>query len=308
MLEKFSEYTEIRKSKIGHTKYCIVIPTYKRIESLKETLKSAMSQKGIINYGITVVDNNPERNDDTELYLSCISDFRLSYYKNCSNVGMVNNWNQCILAAECDWVVFVHDDDVLNENCLTNIDETIKKNSTADAILPNFIQVNNPFFKENSNYLKTKSGYFKNLIKHYCRNMPITANLFLDNIYGPPTCGLALKREAVLKFGGYPSRCIAADWDFMMHFSMEHNVIKCEKQTGVYLWSVNESLKDSTMEQIRKDRITIIQDIVEKSLISKFYFNLLRRDFEKKFNAKTTDYVDYSILYKIIRKYYSMRI
>lgn len=309
MLEKFSEFIEIKKSNIGHTKYSVVIPTFNRIETLKNTINSAIKQNGINDYRIIVVDNNPERNDDTELFLNTINDYRLSYYKNSTNVGMVNNWNQCILVADSDWIVFVHDDDILTKDCLKNIDETLSCHPDVDAVLPNFIQINNPFFKDKYNNTKTKYCCIKSFIKSFFRiNMPIAANLFLDNIYGPPTCGLALRRESVVSFGGYSCRCIAADWDFMMHFSRKHKIIKCKKQTGLYLWAVNASLKDSTLERIRNDRICIIKDIVENSFICRLYYKLLQNDFEKKFKSKTTDYVDYSYLYKFIRKYYSLKV
>ena len=309
MIEKKSDYIEIKKDSIGHTKYSIVVPTYERPETLKNTIKSVLSQDYCGDYTVMIVDNNPTRNDRTELFMKSIADPRVSYYKNKINVGMVNNWNQCILAADCEWIVFVHDDDILNKSCLNNIEETISENPDVDAVLPNFVQQDNPYSKEKAETKNINNGLIKSLV-HFIihKNLPIAANLFCDNIYGPPTCGLTLRKKAVVDFGGYKDRCIAADWDFMSNYSRMHKIVKCKKQTGIYVWAVNASMKESTMEQIRKDRIKIIKEIIEYSRISRFYYRLLKNDFEKKFNTKTTDYIDYSFIYRILKKYYSLKI
>ena len=54
-----------------NAEYTIAIPTYKRSKLLKEALESILSQKGIEHnlFNILIVDNNPERNDETELML-----------------------------------------------------------------------------------------------------------------------------------------------------------------------------------------------------------------------------------------------
>lgn len=309
MLEKSADLIEIKKSKFACTKYSIVIPTYKRTSTLANTINSALCQKYCGDYTIIVVDNSPERKDDTELFMEQITDPRIAYFKNEINVGMINNWNQCILASNSEWVVIVHDDDLLDENCLINVDNTIANNPGIDAVLPNFDQKNNPYIKESNNFRIKNDNVFKRIARRLIRkDIPITANLFCDNIYGPPTCGLALRKKAVCEFGGFPDRCIAADWDFMMQFSKNHKVLRCDNKTGTYLWAINASMNETTMEQMRKDRITIIKDIVKQSNTGRFYYWLLKRDFDKKFAARITDHVDYSIVYKCLEKYYRQRI
>ena len=309
MLEKRAELIRIKESIKGTTKYAIVIPTFNRPDTLQNTLKSALLQDYKEDYTIVIVDNNPNRGDDTELFMERIVDPRVSYYKNESNVGMVNNWNQCIIAANSEWVVLVHDDDLLENGCLRIIDETIAENPDADAVLPNYVQKGNPFFKDKPIETPKKDYILKSIIHRIIhRNYPIAANLFCDNIYGPPTCGLTLRKKEVIKFGGYTDRCIAADWDFMSNFSRTHKVVKSKMQTGTYLWAINASLKEETMEQIRKDRIAILKDIIEYSTISKIYYMILKKDFTKKFDSKTTERVEFSILYKLIKRYYCLRV
>lgn len=72
----FKEIEEVKSEKIqGDTSsklplVSIVIPTYKRVSTLRETLDSAIRQTGNHNYEILVVDNNPERGDETELLMA----------------------------------------------------------------------------------------------------------------------------------------------------------------------------------------------------------------------------------------------
>ena len=92
----------------------IVIPTYKRVSTLRETLDSVIRQTGNHNYEILVVDNNPERGDETELMMAeYVSVKNLLYFKNTENIGMAGNWSRCSELANGEWVVLIHDDDLL---------------------------------------------------------------------------------------------------------------------------------------------------------------------------------------------------
>ena len=101
----------------------IVIPTYKRASTLRETLNSAIYQEGNHNYEIVVVDNNPERGDETEMMMvEYASVNNLLYFKNIENVGMPSNWNRCVELANGEWITLIHDDDLLVNNYLNEIE------------------------------------------------------------------------------------------------------------------------------------------------------------------------------------------
>ena len=61
-----------------------------------------------------VVDNNPERDDDTENSMNSYRDNpKVAYYKNEDNLGQAGNWNQLYELAKGEYVVMLHDDDML---------------------------------------------------------------------------------------------------------------------------------------------------------------------------------------------------
>ena len=57
----------IKQDDIKISNITIAIPTYKRNGNLKEAVESSLNQMGFDEtYQVLVVDNNPERNDETE--------------------------------------------------------------------------------------------------------------------------------------------------------------------------------------------------------------------------------------------------
>lgn len=316
MLVQTSNFIRIRESSIKNPEYTIVIPTYKRAQTLRNTLESCFSQRTVSTFNILVVDNNPERDDETERFMSGITDGRLSYFKNSENVGMFNNWNQCLLGADGGWAVMVHDDDLLESECISVIEETRKNYPKADAILPRYEQINNPYFpKRNDNKKKatikkyTRGGAKKLMKKLVPAGLPVCANLFLNNIYGAPTCGLALDRTKIIEFGGWQSPCsVSADWETMYRYASGHIIIKAPKMTGTYLWAVNASLRPETVRQFSADRDYIIKEIVSADRKARFLYGLLRKDFTARERRAFTEVVPTSFLFRLFAAYYSLRV
>lgn len=113
----------IIRPKIENPIYTIAIPTYKRTSLLKEAIESALNQSFTGAYDVIVVDNNPDRDDETELMMKGYSDnFRIGYYKNSVNLGMTGNWNRLYELARGKYVVMLHDDDLLYDYYLDVMD------------------------------------------------------------------------------------------------------------------------------------------------------------------------------------------
>ncbi len=127
------------KSIVSHEpkKYTIAIPTYKRNKELEIALKSAIDQT--LNpsyYNIIIVDNNPERNDETEQLISRkYSNLdNVAYYKNSKNLGMAGNWNRLFQICQTQYLVMLHDDDYLFSFFMERIDKILSKLPEAAAI------------------------------------------------------------------------------------------------------------------------------------------------------------------------------
>ncbi len=109
----------------------IAIPTYQRENELKETLTSIITQfndlddhyKRIID--VIVVDNNSTSFDIYTSLKEFESRIPLTIYKNDKNIGIDGNVNQCILKANTKFIWLFSDDDLLEDNAINIILQTI---------------------------------------------------------------------------------------------------------------------------------------------------------------------------------------
>lgn len=114
-------------------RFTIVIPTYKKPELLKAAVESALAQPGK-DYQILVVDDVPGGDPATGAALSALADERLVYYANQVNLGLFANWNRCFELAQSEWVVMLHDDDLLTADYLPWMRSALRAAKDADLI------------------------------------------------------------------------------------------------------------------------------------------------------------------------------
>ena len=165
----------------------IAIPTYRRVDTLKETLESVLNQEDFDSYIIYVIDNNPERNDVTENLMHNYEGGRISYYKNMENLGMGGNWNRCISLAQTKWVCLLHDDDTIDPSYLKTMTHYLDS-------LPNSGILQSRKYRERCHQIK----------KIY--SLPYEKFCYWDfyngNVIDVPS-GIIYNREKALSLGGF---------------------------------------------------------------------------------------------------------
>lgn len=116
--------------------YTFCIPSYKRSKDLKEALDSVFDQKTKIPFNVLISDNNPDREDETELLIQTYYSNKdnLWYIKNAENLGMAGNWNRLILECKSEYMIMLHDDDVLFPFFLERIDNIRKIHPDLSAL------------------------------------------------------------------------------------------------------------------------------------------------------------------------------
>lgn len=95
--------------------WSVMIPAYNAGRYLAETLNSVIMQ----NYSeeemeIVVVDNCST--DDTFDIVQSVGKGRVRWAQNESNIGMINNFNQCVKLAKGDYIHILNADDIVKEN------------------------------------------------------------------------------------------------------------------------------------------------------------------------------------------------
>lgn len=224
--------------------FTIAIPTYKRANLLKQALESSLNQEGNIPYTILVVDNNPDRNDETESFMAEYSSFEnISYYKNTENIGQIGNWNRLYQLAKTKYVIMLHDDDLMYPDYILKISDIINKHK---GNVPAFLSISSNIFSDDNIFPnRAENSPFVRSIK--------TKEFIKGNILGAPT-GLCVQKDVALAIGGfsedfYPS----ADYHFYVLLSHYHNIYYLNNYPlTVYRFSSNVTAKKETMIAIIK--------------------------------------------------------
>lgn len=233
-------------------KVTIAIPTYKRTELLKIALDSALNQINYKDFEVIVIDNNPDRDCDTELMIKAYSDIRFSYFKNSENIGMFGNWNRCIELSRGEYLTILNDDDLLQENYLFEISRTMQRLKNAKAIFVKNIQILN-----SSNHISNDN---KDINK--AKNSELIRKLFpLSLIQGninPGSLGVFVNKDALMKSGGYNDAFYpVSDYVFWVNFISNYpDSYLIDKYLAFYRLFINESLKTEVqVVNIRLDKI-----------------------------------------------------
>ncbi len=216
----------------------VLIPTYKRMETLMLTVKSAVEQTETDNYEILIVDNDPD--SETEKIKSFLSSFhsdKISYYVNEKNLGLCGNWNRGIELAKGSYIAMIHDDDLLSPYFLSAVRQAVREQNDPGIIgvdykrfdssgLPSFIK------PERLNYRQvTKRTYF------FGRYINIA--------------GMTFKRALALKIGGfseayYPNQ----DSVFIYQALLLGQVVNIEHSLAGYRVEKNLSLSGDNMKNV----------------------------------------------------------
>lgn len=240
--DNFAKYKDVRsvliqgKSLRTQPKYSIVIPTYRRVATLKETLESAINQDYNKRYDIIVCDNNPERNDETEKYISSWEDDRLLYYKNTINIGMTGNWNRCIELCDGEYAVMIHDDDILLPNFLSQCDNILREIKTVTILYP-----------ERINWYQSESPTYP--IPKVRKEARLYRMHLLDFFFqGTAPTGMLMNKKEAIRLGGfYEGAYPASDLYFNIKAINNSAIYKYTMPLSVYRWGINESFKLATL-------------------------------------------------------------
>lgn len=239
-VNNFAKYKDVKSILIKgldnpNTKVSICIPTYKRVDTLKDTIASCLNQVGFDDYVIIVSDNNPERDDETEQYINSIDNPRILYYKHEQNIGMYGNLNRLYELSRSEYTVCVHDDDILLPDFIRICYEYLSKNNEIDIIYPGKINWDgtgdNPKEK-----LPPRINTYKMGLLDFINDNPC-----------PPT-GMMCRTQSMIKIGGYGYDGYPSN-DFYFNVKAVSHLVVYRLDFGLYVyrWAINTSLKKETL-------------------------------------------------------------
>ena len=201
------------------------------------------------------MDDNPERDCDTEKLMKSIADERISYYKNDQNLGQINNWNRCFELANGKWVVMLHDDDLLLEFFLRDCFAVINERPDTGLLKPQWHHwvddgSQPPDIPDHTNAAELQRVYEID-------------QLMIDRI-GAPT-GIIINREKFFLTGGFnPDFFPSADKCFVTLFAYYFEVYKSNKTASLYRFFNNDSLKIEVLQGFLRNDIYLFRQLCRR--------------------------------------------
>lgn len=223
-------------------KFCFIVPTYKRADLLRYALDSILAQETDVRFEILVVDDNPERGDETEQMMqiryNCSG---VSYYKNSKNHRQEDNWNKLFLLARAEWLIMLHDDDMLYPDYMKYLLKCMSLYSDQiGGYFPSFLEKN---FTDGCLGSREKCPIQARVIKE--------VDFMQGCILGAPV-GMCVRRELVNRLGGVnKNSSVAVDYDFYNRLVRVADVVKMYGYpTGVWrvMNTVNVSQHKETVQ------------------------------------------------------------
>lgn len=255
------------KSKIKNPLITVFVPTYKRVDLLKQAIDSVLNQWHTdFDWDIIVVDNEPYHGkpNATEHLIRKIDNPRILYYRNSENMRPGDNFNRGILLARGKWVMMLHDDDLLVHSSLQNMGKLINAYDGIDSKPLGAISAYYHQFKYDSENPYKTMPYISQLNQHFC-GIPIeiyynlnklnhTNIIFTSHIGGfVPSNGTTYLRDAVIWAGGFNDDYgISADLILFYNMQEKYSVYATNIPMGFYRWGANTMIKlESTYKTIK---------------------------------------------------------
>lgn len=247
----------------------IIIPTYKRPELLKQALESALNQRGFEDYQILVMDNEAspiEEETSTSKFMAGYRDKKVIYYRN--ENSMI--WDVGVKYARSPWIVFLHDDDLLDENHLAIMTSIVIKH-------PEIKYLGCPTRPFSSEFKIGKQ--WKQISIDDCYIQKFMKDAICLG-YVPLMLGALISRKHYIAIGGMPSAVYGCcDMAMTARFLNRFGVYQCACDKALYHYRVGKH-QDSYILGTQWGRIYINGYYLCKYAINK-YHRLTHRVWER---------------------------
>lgn len=146
-------------------KFSIITPTHQRPKELERAINSVLGQD-YNNFEFIIVNDSPDFDYSELENMEILKDRRIKYFKNEKNMGVNFSRNFALdnVSEDSDYIIFLDDDDWLNEKCLSEAVKIIKENPNYSWYVSNKadFRSNESITKNNTN--KKEINYLKDYL------------------------------------------------------------------------------------------------------------------------------------------------
>ncbi len=179
-------------------KISIIIPTYNRVDKLKEALESCMQQT--LEPVEIIIGDNSDNNKTKEMIEHIIESnnvlYDIIYIKNPPNFGPFRNIDNLIKQAKGEYIALLHDDDLFESNALKSLSSGFAVSEDIIAVFGKYRIIN-----EEGHINKEKTER----LQKDCYRIDRYAGVYMGSIESAilqfPGNGFLIKSEAMKKIG-----------------------------------------------------------------------------------------------------------
>lgn len=244
------------------TQYSIAIPVYERIYGFEEALNSAL-QVNECNEIIICDDCSPNSILFKNI-LNRFTDKRIRYYRNEYNIGLFNNWNNCIQLASGEYISILCSDDLIAPN-IFQLFEIARNNSDEIDV----------FFGTFSTFHQSTDD--AKIVKQFPEGRVDSEWLFRDLAdKGPgfPVLTIA-KRSKLLKYPFIGSPHSGNDWLWIYSNASKLNLYACKYPLSY--WRRHEDQDAVKRQAITQDCWPMMYDNASKAVLNPNISSKLKR-------------------------------
>lgn len=281
----------------------VLLPTFQRQQFFSEALDSVLSQNPIeVAWECIVVDNTPLDERGVTPALEIIqkqNDSRILYYHNRVNIGSGYNWNRGVELARGEWVVFLHDDDILYPNALKSLLKIMRTQRGKKPL--GYVHARRDQFSDFA-----QLSQLKHKEKAKCEELTRFKSLLLGTSgTGVPSCGTAILKKAYLEVGGINYDFgLTADAVLGYQIMKQYRVIISDIPLGAYRWSDNETLKVSSLQNLICSDYLFAQYRYLQSQFAKIWGRLFwRAEYQENLEnkCKIGNHMQFSLMYSDLK-------
>jgi glycosyltransferase involved in cell wall biosynthesis len=243
--------------------FSIFIPTFNRPYLLKQSLDSALNQSYSDIYEIVVIDNCSSVENftivkDYIIALHLKTNQSISLHRCLSHS---NSWNMGILKSVSDWVVMLHDDDLLKYNHISEVEKITSSNPNIKVLCSdsfNLVETNQLSFF-NKLFI-----YVKEFIKSITKDRLIKLSVYDFYFHNPASnTGVVLNRASAIASGGFNTQDNPIpDYFFFYKLTREFdNTYYLNKKISTIRFSVNDGFKPEVILNVQKKSEKVREEI-----------------------------------------------
>lgn len=263
---------------MSRPKVSVIIPTYNRLEFLKESVASVLGQT-FTNYELIISDNCSE--GGTNRWASSLTkkNSKVRYYRNEENLGMVRNWNKGLSRSRGEYVSILMDDDLWEPNFLAETVKILDKKDNVGLVCVHIV----PLCSTSSK----KKEYPENLYKLHSHSREVKGieciRQFLDSVWlvGLPS-GILVRKKCFEELGQFDEICL--DPEMWLRICSKYDFYYLDKK--LCHWRIHDS------EGFTSTNVDMVYKIYRKFRIldKAFAYSYIRDDLKEVFSLKKKAY------------------